>query len=43
MCQWKIRQAERRAVMTDSIQNRWAMESPPAPAASVETDTPLDF
>lgn len=32
-----------RAVMTDSIQIRWAMESLPAPVASAETDTPLDF
>ena len=39
----QTRWAERRAVMTESIQNRWTRESPPAPAASEETDTPLDF
>lgn len=39
----QTRWAERRAVMTESIQNRWTRESPPAPEASEETDTPLDF
>lgn len=44
MCQWKKgRPAGRRMITTYSIQNRWTREYPPVPAASNETNTPVDF